>query len=136
MRVSSVRVAVIVLMAALALTACDNGEPRAESLGLTHTPADLSEVEGTWVADSILDPDTSLVPGSEIEIRFEFVGKNLLVTLIGWHVAGWLGALVATAAIVIPSSVLFYGLTTAWHSGGPARRPQTGRRSARGPLHR
>jgi heat shock protein HslJ len=72
MRVSSVRFLVVGLLAALALTACDNGEPRTESLGLTHTPADLSELEGgLWVADSILDPHVSLVPGSQIEMRFE-----------------------------------------------------------------
>jgi heat shock protein HslJ len=71
MRVPGVRFAVLGLAAALVLTACDHGEPRTESLGLTHTPADLSELEGgAWVADNIVDPHTSLVPGSQIEMRF------------------------------------------------------------------
>lgn len=72
MRVSRVCLFVVGLVAALALTACESGSPRTESLGLTHTPADLSELEGgVWVADSILDPHVSLVPGSQIEMRFE-----------------------------------------------------------------
>lgn len=71
MQVPRVRVALAGLVAALALTACDNGQPRTESLGLTHTPADLSELEGgSWVATSILDPHTSLVPGSRIAMTF------------------------------------------------------------------
>jgi chromate transporter len=48
-------------------------------------------------------------------------GPGMLPTLIGWHVAGWLGALVATLAIVIPSSLLIYGLAHVWHSGPPAK---------------
>src|SRR6476620_3809519 len=31
---------------------------------------------------------------------------SMLTTLIGWHVAGWMGALVATAAMFLPSSLL------------------------------
>ena len=72
MRVSSVRLAVAGLMVALALTACDNSQPRVDVGGLAQTPADLSALEGgVWVADSVLDPDVSLVPGSEIEMRFK-----------------------------------------------------------------
>ena len=72
MHVSGVRVAVAGLMVALTLTACDNGDPRAAGLGLTHTPADLSELAGgPWVADHVTDPNVSLVPGSEIELRFD-----------------------------------------------------------------
>jgi heat shock protein HslJ len=72
MRASGLRLGVAGLLAALLLSACDNGEPRDESLGLTHTPADLSELEGgPWVADSILDPKVSLVPGTQIEMRFQ-----------------------------------------------------------------
>jgi len=60
------------MVAALALTACDDSEPRVDSLGLAQAPADLSELEGgAWVADSVVDPDVSLVPGSQIEMRFE-----------------------------------------------------------------
>jgi len=42
-------------------------------------------------------------------------GPNLLVvSLIGWKVAGFAGAAVATAAVVIPSSVLTYAVAAAW----------------------
>lgn len=72
MRVSRVRFAVVGLLAALVLTACDDSEPRVDSLGLAQAPADLSELGGgAWVADSVLDPDVSLVAGSQIEMRFE-----------------------------------------------------------------
>jgi chromate transporter len=39
----------------------------------------------------------------------------LLVTLVGWHVAGWLGVLVATAAFFLPSSFLVYGVAHVWN---------------------
>lgn len=39
---------------------------------------------------------------------------SLLVTLIGWQVAGWAGALVASVAIFLPSSLLVYGLAHLW----------------------
>ena len=39
---------------------------------------------------------------------------SLLVTLIGWSVAGWMGAVVASVAIFVPSSVLLYGLARVW----------------------
>jgi len=42
-------------------------------------------------------------------------GPNLMVvTLIGWHVAGWLGAAVATLAVVVPSAALTYLVTLTW----------------------
>jgi chromate transporter len=42
-------------------------------------------------------------------------GPNaLIVTLVGWQVAGLAGALVASLAIFIPSSILFYGITVLW----------------------
>ncbi|MEP7454028.1 chromate transporter [Phyllobacterium sp. SB3] len=34
----------------------------------------------------------------------------MLATVIGWKVAGWLGALIATLALFIPSSLLCYSL--------------------------
>lgn len=37
-----------------------------------------------------------------------------LVTLVGWHVAGPAGALVATLAIFGPTSLLIYALARAW----------------------
>ncbi len=39
---------------------------------------------------------------------------SLLVTLIGWVVAGWMGAVVASVAIFVPSSLLLYGLARLW----------------------
>jgi chromate transporter len=39
---------------------------------------------------------------------------SLIVTLIGWQVAGVAGAIVASLAIILPSSTLFYGLTLLW----------------------
>ena len=49
---------------------------------------------------------------------------SLLVTLVGWQAAGWAGALVATAAIFVPSSLLVYGLARLWarYSGAPWQR--------------
>ena len=41
---------------------------------------------------------------------------SMLITLIGWKVAGWTGALVATAALFIPSSVLCYFLARVWNA--------------------
>ncbi len=43
-------------------------------------------------------------------------GPNILiVTLIGWHVGGLLGAFVATAALCGPSGVLAYVVSRVWH---------------------
>ena len=43
-------------------------------------------------------------------------GPNLLlVTLVGWYVAGLPGALVATGALVIPPAILAYSLGNLWH---------------------
>lgn len=39
---------------------------------------------------------------------------SLLVTLIGWQAGGIPGAIVASAAIFLPSSVLVYGLARLW----------------------
>jgi chromate transporter len=39
---------------------------------------------------------------------------SLLVTLVGWQVQGLLGAIVASFAIFVPSSVLVYGLARVW----------------------
>jgi chromate transporter len=41
---------------------------------------------------------------------------SMLITLIGWKVAGFPGALVATAALFIPSSVLCYVLARVWNA--------------------
>jgi chromate transporter len=43
-------------------------------------------------------------------------GPNMLiVTLVGWRVAGPLGALVATSAFVVPSGLLTYAVARVWH---------------------
>lgn len=43
-------------------------------------------------------------------------GPNvLIVTLIGWHVAGIPGALVATGAMCAPSCLLTYSVNRVWH---------------------
>jgi chromate transporter len=39
---------------------------------------------------------------------------SLLVTLIGWEVAGLWGAVVASIGIFVPSSLLVYGLARVW----------------------
>jgi chromate transporter len=39
---------------------------------------------------------------------------SLLVTLIGWHVAGLWGAIVATLAIYMPTAFLIYGVAHLW----------------------
>jgi chromate transporter len=39
---------------------------------------------------------------------------TLLTTLIGWKASGWPGAVVASLALFVPSSVLTYGATLAW----------------------
>src|SRR3954451_16728681 len=39
---------------------------------------------------------------------------SMLVTLIGWKVAGWWGALVATPALFVLSSLLCYGVARVW----------------------
>jgi chromate transporter len=41
--------------------------------------------------------------------------SSLIVTLIGWKLAGLLGALVATLAMYVPSSLLCYGVARVWH---------------------
>jgi len=45
----------------------------------------------------------------------------LLVTLIGWKVASWPGALVATVAIFLPSSLLCYGAARIWNRARGSR---------------
>jgi chromate transporter len=39
---------------------------------------------------------------------------SMLVTLLGWKVAGWTGAVIATLALFIPSSLLCYGVAKVW----------------------
>ncbi len=39
---------------------------------------------------------------------------TLMVTLVGWHVAGWMGALVASLALYVPTSLLVGGAAIVW----------------------
>lgn len=49
---------------------------------------------------------------------------SLLAALIGWHVQGWTGAVVAAIGIFVPSSLLVYGLARLWarYRGAPWQR--------------
>jgi chromate transporter len=40
---------------------------------------------------------------------------TLLATLIGWQVGGWLGALIASLAFFLPSSLLVYAAARLWN---------------------
>ena len=42
--------------------------------------------------------------------------STLIAALIGWQVAGFLGAVVATLAIYVPSSLAVYGAVRWWHA--------------------
>lgn len=57
--------------------------------------------EQQFIADFVL---SRLAPGP----------GSLLITLLGWQAAGWEGAVVATLAIFLPSSLLLYGLARLW----------------------
>jgi chromate transporter len=39
---------------------------------------------------------------------------TMIATLIGWHVAGWSGAAIATLAFFVPSTLLCYGVVRVW----------------------
>jgi len=39
---------------------------------------------------------------------------TLMVTLVGWHVAGWMGALVASLALYVPTSILVGAGAIVW----------------------
>lgn len=39
---------------------------------------------------------------------------SMLTTLVGWKVAGWSGAFVATLALYVPSSILCYAVARVW----------------------
>jgi chromate transporter len=46
---------------------------------------------------------------------------SVLCTLIGWHVAGFWGAVVATLSIIGPTALLAYGVAHIWARFGGAR---------------
>jgi chromate transporter len=39
---------------------------------------------------------------------------TMIATLIGWHVAGWPGAVIATLAFFVPSTLLCYAVVRVW----------------------
>lgn len=39
---------------------------------------------------------------------------SMLTTLVGWRVMGWTGAIIATLALFVPSSLLCYGVALVW----------------------
>lgn len=47
--------------------------------------------------------------------------NTLIVTLVGWQVAGIAGAAVTSLAIFLPSSLLFFGLSHLWRRPGFTR---------------
>jgi len=47
--------------------------------------------------------------------------SSLLVTLLGYRAAGWDGALLATAAMILPAAILVYVTARLWHAGDRAR---------------
>jgi chromate transporter len=60
------------------------------------------------------------MPASEFSALFALAqaapGPNMMiVTLIGWRLAGFVGALVATLALIIPSAVVAGVTVTLWH---------------------
>lgn len=46
---------------------------------------------------------------------------SLIATLIGWHVAGLAGAVVATLALFVPTSIIIYGVAHVWSRQRGAR---------------
>ncbi|HEY4200076.1 MAG TPA: chromate transporter [Devosiaceae bacterium] len=46
---------------------------------------------------------------------------TIIVTMLGWTVGGWMGAVVASISIFLPSSLLVYGLARLWsrYRGAP-----------------
>lgn len=70
-----------------------------------------------WIPEQVFVADyalSRLAPGP----------GSLLVTLIGFQAAGWQGALVASLAIFLPSSLLLYGIARLWarYRGRPWQR--------------
>ena len=47
--------------------------------------------------------------------------STLISALIGWQVAGFAGAVIATLAIYIPSSIVVYAATRWWHSASESQ---------------
>lgn len=97
-------------------------------LALSFAPLSLTAVGGgmSIVADiqRITVANGWFTPQGFIEIfaisRAAPGPGTLIVTLIGWHVAGLAGAIIASIAIFLPSSLLIYVVARIWHSRPPA----------------
>lgn len=64
------------------------------------------EVHG-WMTDAEFSNLYAIAQGAP--------GPNLMiVTLVGWHVAGFAGALVSTLGIIIPSSAIAFAVSRTW----------------------
>ncbi len=97
-------------------------EPNLGNLLLVFAPLSLMSVGG---GQSVLAEMQTLVVGNGWLTQKEFLdsyaiarlapGPNsLLVTLIGWKMSGWLGAIAASIAIFLPSSLLIYSFINVW----------------------
>lgn len=89
---------------------------------LVFAPLSLMSVGG---GQSVLAEMQTIVVGNGWLSQQEFLDTyaiarvapgpaSLIVTLIGWKVAGWQGALVASIAIFLPSSLLLYSFINVW----------------------
>lgn len=100
-----------------------NSSPNLIELGLYFAALSLAAVGG---ANAIIpDMYRQFVEVQQWMSGTEFVqlvalaqaapGPNvLIVTLLGWKIAGLAGALLATAAMCVPSSLLAYGVAKVW----------------------
>lgn len=97
-------------------------EPNLGNLLLVFAPLSLMSVGG---GQAVLADMQTLVVGNGWLTQKEFLdsyaiarlapGPNsLLVTLIGWKMTGWIGALIASIAIFLPSSLLIYSFINVW----------------------
>jgi chromate transporter len=97
-------------------------EPSLGNLLLLFAPLSLLSVGG---GQSVLADIQAIVIDNGWMTHKEFLdtyaiariapGPNsLIVTLIGWKVAGWQGALIASIAIFVPSSLLLYSFINVW----------------------
>ena len=92
-------------------------------------PIYITFVASTHTADAVVQSPMPLLPGSHLLDNYATalggerqgsgshasVGRMMVVSLIGWNVAGIPGALVATLAVAGPSSVLTYLVAGAWY---------------------
>jgi len=102
----------------------DNGEGVFWTLAFVFAPISLVAVGGVASVLAPIHNQAVLVHGWMTQREFVDLfaisraapGPGAtIVTLIGYKVAGWWGALVATLAMVIPSSVLLYGMARVWN---------------------